>query len=127
MRCAPLVIVAVFALTGCGGDQDPDNRPGANGAFGGADDCGELVDEAVAAYERVLTQLGDARRTDTERVDAALQSFGGEGPDLAVRYDGLGCGGDFDRAVCTATADLRAGGPAARDVLTTLQEGCRAP
>ncbi len=122
-----LLLVALLATAGaCGGDDGgAEPTPGAEGAFGEADDCTELVDEAVRAYRQVLERLGDARRTDTERIDEALIAFG-DGPDLAVRYDGLGCGADFATAVCEATDRLEAGGPAGRDVLQTLTAGCRA-
>ena len=130
-RVLLLVAALVLALTACGGDGDPDNRPGADGAFGGADSCSELVAQAGEAYRTVLDQLGDARRTDTERIDQALSTFG-EGPDLAVRYDGLECDSSFDDAVCRAAGDLRAHGPAGltqeastfcrRDVLRAICE-----
>ena len=74
-------------------------------------DCEQLVDQTVEARARVLEQLGDARRTDTERIDEALSAFGGDGPDLAVRYEGLGCDQSFDDAVCAAMPDLAPAGP----------------
>src|SRR5262245_26925763 len=124
-KLAPLALALVM-LAACGKDADPDNRPGSAGAFGSADDCTELVAQTVDAYRAVLRDLGRARRTDTERIDRALESFG-QGPDLAVRYDGLGCDSDasFDTAVCAAAADLQAAGPAAHDLLTTLRQGCQ--
>jgi hypothetical protein len=118
-----LTVVALLALSACGGDSDPDNRPGADGAFGGADDCRELVEETVAARTQVLEALGDAGRRDTERIDEALTSFG-DGPDLAVRYEGLGCDRAFDTAVCEATTGLEPGGPAATDLVSTWAESC---
>jgi len=123
-RALPLVLAGLVVLSGCGKDADPDDRPGSAGVFGGADDCTELVQQAVAAYRTVLADLGDARRTDTERIDRALAAFG-EGPDLAVRYDGLECDASFDAAVCEAAAGLEAEGPAGRDLLGTLRSGCR--
>ena len=114
----------VLVVTGCGGDDRPDNGAGRDGAFGQADDCRQLAEQAVSAREQVLTRLGDARRTDTERVDAALESFGGGGTDLDVRYEGLGCDGSFEDAVCRASADLTAAGPAGRDLLATWTSAC---
>lgn len=124
-RLALLLLAAVtFVLAGCGEDARPDNRPGAQGAFGGADDCGQLVEQTVEARARVLETLGDAGRGDTERIDEALTSFGGEGPDLAVRYEGLECDQSFDEAVCDATGSLRAAGPAGRDLVATWSASC---
>lgn len=127
-RVLVAVLVAVLALVGltaCGGDAEPEITAGANGAFGGADDCAQLVEATIAARARVLEQLGDADRDDTERIDTALTAFGGEGPDLAVRYEGLGCDETFDAAVCAAAADgLEPAGPAARDLVATWAESC---
>jgi hypothetical protein len=64
-----------------------------------------------------------ARRTDTERIDQALESFG-EGPDLAVRAEGLDCENALDAAVCDASSGLVAQGPAGRDLLAALTTGC---
>ena len=121
-----LSLALVVGLTACSDDVDtPDTSAGAAGAFGGADDCSELVEETLAARARVLDELGDAGRNDTERIDAALTSFGGDGPDLAVRYEGLGCDESFDDAVCAAAADdLEPAGPAARDLVATWAESC---
>ena len=119
-----LSLALAVGLTACGGDSEPDNRPGAQGAFGGADDCDQLVEQTVEARARVLDELGDAGRNDTERIDAALTSFGGDGPDLAVRYEGLGCDESFATAVCDAADRLDATGPAARDLVATWAEGC---
>ena len=129
MRRIALLLVSlalVVGLTACSDDDDtPDTSAGAAGAFGGADDCSELVEETLAARARVLDELGDAGRNDTERIDAALTSFGGDGPDLAVRYEGLGCDESFDDAVCAAAADgLEPAGPAARDLVAPWAESC---
>ena len=125
-RLAPLVLCLALAvgLTACSGDEEPETAAGAAGAFGGADDCSQLVEETIAARARVLEELGDAGRNDTERIDAALTSFGGDGPDLAVRYEGLGCDEAFDDAVCAAADGLEAAGPAARDLVATWAESC---
>lgn len=129
-------VVLALVLTGCGDDGNattPIDRAGpgdvtdagAEGAFGDAGDCEALVDEAIDAYRRVVDELGDAGRNQVNRIDAALESFGGVGPDLAVRFDGLDCGeGDFQAEVCAAAADLTAQGPAAEDFLAGLQAGC---
>jgi hypothetical protein len=130
------VLVVALVLAGCGDDgasTTPIDRAGpgdvtdagVEGAFGDAGDCDALVDEAVDAYRRVLDELGDAGRNQVNRIDAALESFGGVGPDLAVRFEGLDCGeADFQTAVCSATADLTAGGPAGEDFLAGLRAGC---
>jgi hypothetical protein len=127
-RLAPIVLCVALALsvglTACSGDEDPDTTAGAAGAFGGADDCSQLVEETIAARTRVLDELGDAGRDDTERIDAALTAFGGDGPDLAVRYEGLGCDQAFDDAVCAAAEGLEGAGPAARDLVATWAESC---
>jgi hypothetical protein len=126
-RAACLFLLALtLVLAGCGGDDggDEPEAAGAAGAFGGADDCEQLVAETIDARARVVEALGDARRTDTERIDEALTSFGGDGPDLAVRYDGLGCDRSFDEAVCGAMDRLRATGPAGRDLVATWTESC---
>ncbi len=124
-RLLALVALGLLLVTpACGGDDRPDDGAGRDGAFGRADDCRQLAEQAVSARERVLAQLGDARRTDTERVDAALESFGGAGTDLDVRYEGLGCDGSFEEAVCRASADLTAAGPAGRDLLVTWTGAC---
>lgn len=120
-----LSILTSPLLTACGGDDQPDNRAGADGAFGGADDCTQLAEQAVAARARVLDELGDAGRADSERIDAALEAFGGEGTDLAVRYEGLGCDRSFDEAVCAASASLEAAGPAGQDLVRTWRQSCR--
>jgi hypothetical protein len=119
-----LFAAALILVAACGDDAEPDSRPGSDGAFGGADDCSQLIDETVAARARVLDQLGDARRTDTERIDEALSAFGGDGPDLAVRYEGLGCDQSFEVAVCAAAEGLEAAGPAARDLVATWSASC---
>lgn len=121
--CLALLVLALL-LTGCGGDDAADEEAAAAGAFGGAEDCDQLVDQTLEARARVLDALGDARRNDTARIDEALTSFGGDGPDLAVRYEGLGCDRSFDEAVCAATGDLRATGPAGRDLLATWTDSC---
>ena len=121
-----LSLALLVGLTACSDDDDaPDTTAGAAGAFGGADDCSQLVEETIAARARVLDELGDAGRDDTERIDAALTSFGGDGPDLAVRYEGLGCDEAFDQAVCAAAGDgFEPAGPAARDLVATWTESC---
>ena len=116
--------LALLLTVGCG-DDGPADEAAAPGAFGGADDCAQLVQQTLEARARVLEQLGDARRTDTERIDAALTAFGGDGPDLAVRYEGLGCDATFDEAVCGAMADLTPTGPAGRDLVATWTQSCR--
>jgi hypothetical protein len=121
---ACLLLLLALLLPACGDDGGEDEVAGGSGAFGGADDCSQLVDETLEARARVLEQLGDARRTDTERIDEALTSFGGDGPDLAVRYEGLGCDTAFDDAVCAAMADLTAGGPAGQDLVDTWTDSC---
>jgi hypothetical protein len=119
-----LFFALLLVVPACGGDDaDEDARAGAAGAFGEADDCSQLVDQTLEARTQVLEELGDARRTDTERIDAALSSFG-QGPDLAQRYEGLGCGEDFDTAVCNATGELQGAGPAGRDLVTTWTDAC---
>ena len=125
-RLTPVVccLALVVGLSACGGDDEPETVAGAQGAFGGADDCAQLVEETIAARTRVLDELGDAGRDDTERIDAALTSFGGDGPDLAVRYEGLGCDEAFDDAVCTAADGLEGAGPAARDLVATWAASC---
>lgn len=126
-RLAPVVVCCLalaVGLTACGGDEEPETTAGAAGAFGGADDCTQLVEETIAARARVLDELGDAGRDDTEQIDAALTSFGGDGPDLAVRYEGLGCDEAFDAAVCAAAEGLEGAGPAARDLVATWAESC---
>ena len=98
---------------------------GAEGAFGEADDCSELVGQAVVAYERVVEGLGDADRSDIDRIDAAMESFGGIGPDLQVRYDALDCGQvDFDQQICAAARDLDPAGPVAEDFVAAILETC---
>jgi len=121
-----LLFSLLLLLTACSGDDGgaDDGAGDAGGAFDGAADCTQLVDQTVAARARVLEQLGDARRTDTERIDAALTSFGGDGPDLALRYEDLGCGADFDAAMCAAATDLQGDGPAARDLVATWTASC---
>lgn len=99
---------------------------GEEGAFGAADDCGRLVEEAVASYGRVVRELGDAGRSRTRRIDAALEAFGGTGPDLAVRYEALDCGDGFDAGVCAGIAALEPGGRAARDFLENAASSCDA-
>jgi hypothetical protein len=124
-RGAFLLFSLLLLASACSGDDGgTDGSAGAGGAFGGSDDCTQLVDQTLAARARVLEQLGDARRSDTERIDVALTSFGGDGPDLAVRYEGLGCGQDFDDAVCASAGDLRGAGPAGRDLVTTWTASC---
>jgi hypothetical protein len=118
-----LLFALLLVVPACGGDDADDARAGADGAFGGADDCSQLVDQTLEARTHVLEELGDARRTDTERIDTALSTFG-EGPDLAQRYEALGCGEDFDTAVCDATGDLQGAGPAGRDLVTTWTDAC---
>ena len=122
-RCVYLSFLLLLLVPACGGDDGADEVAGAAGAFGEADDCSELVDQTLEARAAVLGELGDARRTDTERIDAALISFG-EGPDLARRYEGLECGQDFDTAVCDALGSLQAAGPAGRDLVATWTEAC---
>ena len=122
-RCAFLLLTLFLVLPACGDDGGDDGASVPGGAFGGADDCSQLVDQTLQARSQVLEELGDARRTDTERIDAALISFG-EGPDLARRYEGLGCGQDFDTAVCAGATDLAADGPAARDLVATWTAAC---
>ena len=128
MRRSALLALSLalsLVLTACGGDAEPDTRAGAAGAFGAADDCSQLVAATIAARARVLDELGDAGRHETERIDVALTSFGGEGPDLAVRYEGLGCDEAFADAVCAASDDgLEPAGPAARDLVATWAASC---
>jgi hypothetical protein len=132
-----LSLVLALALVGaaCGEDAEPApvdraepgdvTDAGAEGAFGQVDDCGRLAEEAVAAYGRVVAELGDAQRTDTERIDAALDSFGGLGPDLNVRAEALDCDDDAVQAqVCAAVVTLEPGGPAAQDVVDRVRSGC---
>ena len=130
-----LFLAVALALAACGSDSNttpideagPGNvtDAGAEGAFGEADDCSELVDEAMAAYERVVEELGDADRSEVDRIDAAMESFGGSGPDLQVRYDALDCGqGDFDEEVCGAAQGLEPAGPVAEDFVAGVLETC---
>jgi hypothetical protein len=120
-----LLFSLLLLASACGGDDGGgDESAAAVGAFDGAGDCAQLVDQTIEARARVLSELGDARRTDTERIDAALTSFGGDGPDLALRYEDLGCGSDFDDAVCAAAADLQGEGPAGRDLVATWTDSC---
>lgn len=101
---------------------------GIEGAFGEVDHCAELGEEAAASYARVVEQLGDAGRDDVDRIDVALESFGGIGPDLQVRADGLDCTPeDLDGAVCRAVSDLEPGGVAAEDFLAGVLGRCSAP
>lgn len=125
MRSRSLLLFLLLLLpVACGDDGGGEEAvAGAAGAFGEADDCAQLVDQTLAARAEVLEQLGDARRTDTERIDAALSTFG-QGPDLSQRYQGLGCGEDFDTAVCAAAGDLRGQGPAGRDLVVTWTAAC---
>lgn len=133
-RALTLVLTGLLLLTACGEDAEtasPDDAgpgevtdAGEEGAFGEADSCDRLVEEAVASYGRVVAELGDADRSQSRRIDAALDSFGGAGPDLAVRYDALDCGDEFDAEVCVALAALEPGGPAARDFLDDARQGC---
>lgn len=123
MRRCVFLFVLLLVVPACSGDDGADEAAGPAGAFGGADDCSQLVDQTLEARGLVLEELGDARRTDTERIDAALTSFG-EGPDLARRYESLGCGQDFDTAVCDATSALRGAGPAGRDLVATWTQAC---
>ena len=124
---AALTVLALLAgVTRCSDSGDDtaseETIPGAAGAFGGSDDCQALVASAIEAYEQVLADLGDAGRDDTRRIDEALEAFG-EGPDLAVRAEGLDCEG-LDDAICAASSELEADGPVARDLLESLTEGC---
>ena len=80
----------------------------------------EVVD---LAPQSLRDRLAAGSVYPAERIDAALSSFG-QGPDLAQRYEGLGCGQDFDTAVCEATGDLRGAGPAGRDLVTTWTDAC---
>ncbi len=118
-----LLVVVALVLAGCGGDADPDVTAGSDGAFGQADDCTQLADQAVAARARVLRRLGDAGRRDVEAIDAAMETFGGS-TDLATRYEGLDCDTSFDEAVCAASADLAPAGPAAEDLVATWAAAC---
>ena len=119
-----LTLSSVLVIAACGAEAEPAEQAGAEGAFGGADDCSQLVDETIEARARVLDQLGDAGRDDAERIDEALMAFGGEGPDLAVRYEGLGCDESFEAAVCAAADGLEPAGPAARDLVATWSGSC---
>jgi hypothetical protein len=135
LRALGLVVALTVASAACGGDREttPADRAepgdvtdaGAEGAFGEFDDCAELADEAAAAYERVVDELGDADRTDVETIDAALDSFGGLGPDLSVRADALDCTTeDMQVKVCAAVGALEGGGPAAQDFIDRALTGC---
>jgi hypothetical protein len=135
-RAFALFLVLAMLVGACGGTDDgttPIDRAepgdvtdaGVEGAFGSADDCDALIDEAADAFARVVTELGDAGRNQVNRIDAALESFGGVGPDLKVRFDGLDCGEDeFQAAVCAAIGGLTAEGPAAQDFLDATAGGC---
>jgi hypothetical protein len=137
-RAFALLLALAMLLGACGSADDgttPIDRAGpgdvtdagVEGAFGSAEDCEELIDEAADAFARVVTELGDAGRNQVNRIDAALESFGGVGPDLQVRFDGLDCGEDeFQAAVCAAIGGLTAGGPAAEDFLDVAAGGCDA-
>lgn len=135
LRALALVLTLAVAAAACGGDSEPTRADraepgdvtdaGTEGAFGEIDECADLGDEAVAAYERVVTELGDADRTDVEAIDAALDSFGGLGPDLAVRAEALDCTTeDVQVKVCSAVGALQAGGPAAQDFIDQALTGC---
>lgn len=139
MRRFPRALTLVLALAvlgaACGEDREvvpiDEAGPGdvtdagVEGAFGEADDCSELVDQALDSYQRVVGGLGDADRSEVDRIDAAMESFGGVGPDLQVRYDALDCGQeDFDRAVCAAVGDLDPTGPAAEDFVGAIVTTC---
>ncbi len=123
-RSAALILLLVVVLTACGGGEGVPGDRIAEGAFAGAADCDELVQQTIDARQRVLVDLGDARRTDTARIDEALTSFGGDGPDLAVRYQDLGCDQSFDEAVCAAAPTLTSEGPAGRDLVATWTSSC---
>lgn len=135
----PRVLLPALALallgSACGGDAEVTpideaeagdvTDAGAEGAFGEVDDCEQLVDEAVAAYQRVIVELGDAPRTDVDRIDAATESFGGLGPDLSVRAEALNChADDVEARVCQVADRLEAAGPAAQDLIEGILSGC---
>ena len=138
LRALPVALALTLLGSACG-DEGSEPTPidraepgdvtdaGVEGAFGEIDECDLLVDEAVASYQRVVDELGDAGRNDVDRIDAALESFGGLGPDLKVRAEGLDCDAeDFDAAVCTAAAELDAAGRAAEDFVGRIVAGCDA-
>ena len=128
-----LALTVVGAACGEDGEPAPIDRAGpgevtdagVEGAVGEADDCSQLVDQAVTSYRRVVEELGDADRTEVDRIDAAMESFGGVGPEREVRYDALDCGHeDFDDAVCAAAGDLEAAGPVAEDFVDDILTTC---
>jgi hypothetical protein len=135
LRALSLVGALLVLGAACGPDREPTTSDragpgevtdaGAEGAFGDVDECSELAAEAVTSYERVVEELGDAERTDVERIDGAMESFGGLGPDLEVRLDALDCDeAAFEVEVCSALDGLRATGPAGRDLLERILAGC---
>lgn len=87
--------------------------------------CEGLTEVYLATYQGVLDRLAGASRSDTERIDQAMESFGAGGRLMVARYDELGCTQAQRSAVaCQAAARLEADGEVAEDMVAMLDSSC---
>lgn len=90
-----------------------------------ATSCDAVGDLVVTTYQEVLDLLGDAKRSDSERIDTAYDAFGSGGTLVSARFQELGCTPEEQQeVVCGSVDELVAQGETGEDLMANLKAMC---